>query len=232
MATRPPSHPSSRPSSRRSAAAPTRERLLRSGLVLARRAGLRSLTVRAVAAHAHVNLGSFVYHFGSRDAFTAELMERWYAPLWAQLRDVDGGGEAPIERFRHLVRCLFAWVAANRAFVGHLVLDVAAGEPAALAFMRTLVDRHPSLILKAIRDAQAAGQIVEGAPLHLMAFALAATGGPILIGQGLAARRLAPTAVARELLALAVEADQIEQRLQWVIGGIGIGAARHEEVRA
>ena len=133
--------------------APTRERLLRSGLVLARKSGLRRLTVRAVAAHAGANLGSFVYHFGSRDAFNAELMERWYAPLWAQLQGVDDGVAAPIERFRRLVLCLFEWVAANRAFVGHLVLDVAAGEPAALAFMRTLVERHPSLIVKAIRDA-------------------------------------------------------------------------------
>lgn len=217
----------------RSAPAPTRERLLRSGLVLARRSGLRKLTVRAVSTHARANLGSFVYHFGSRDAFNAELMERWYAPLWAQLQGVDGGDAAPIERFRHLVRCLFVWVAANRAFVGHLVLDVAAGEPAAVAFMRTLVDRHPSLIVKAIRDAQAAGQIVAGAPLHLMAFTLAAIGGPILIGHGLAARRLAPAEVARALLGLAVEAEQIEQRLQWVIGGIGVGAdaIRNEEGR-
>lgn len=214
----------------------TRERLLRSGLVLARRSGLRKLTVRAVAAHAGANLGSFVYHFGSRDAFNAELMERWYAPLWAQLQGVDGGDAPPLERFRHLVHCLFRWVAANRAFVGHLVLDVAAGEPAALAFMRTLVDRHPSLIVKAIRDAQAAGQIIGGEPLHLMAFTLAATGGPILIGQGLAARRLAPAEVARALLDLAVGADQIEQRLQWVIGGIGAGVGvrrvEREEGRA
>ena len=211
--------------------APTRERLLRSGLVLARKSGLRRLTVRAVAAHAGANLGSFVYHFGSRDAFNAELMERWYASLWAQLQGVDDGVAAPIERFRRLVLCLFEWVAANRAFVGHLVLDVAAGEPAALAFMRTLVERHPSLIVKAIRDAQAAGQIIPGEPLHLLAFTLAATGGPILIGHGLASRHLAPVATARALLGLAVAPDQIEQRLQWVIGGIGANRIEQGEDR-
>ena len=201
----------------------TRERLLRSGLVLARRSGLRKLTVRAVAEHGKVNLGSFVYHFGSRDAFNEALMERWYAPLWAQLQVTVGSELAPIERFRRLVLCLFEWVAANRAFVGHLLLDVAAGEAAALRFMRTLAGRHPALIATAIRDAQAAGQIVPGEPLHLMAFTLAAIGGPILIGHGLASKPLGIAELSRTILGLAVARDQIEQRLQWVIAGIGAG---------
>ena len=51
-----------------------------------RRGGFKALTVRAVAAQAQANLGSFVYHFGSRAAFVDELIERWYAPLFAQLQ--------------------------------------------------------------------------------------------------------------------------------------------------
>ena len=201
----------------------TRERLLRSGLLLARRGGLRKLTVRALAGHAGVNLGSFVYHFGSRDAYTDELMERWYAPLWAQLQGMGVDATlAPLERVRGLVQCLFDWVAANRAFVGHLLLDVAAGEPAAQRFMRTLAGRHPALIAGAIRDAQAAGQIVAGEPLHLMAFTLAAVGGPILIGHGLSSRSLGMAAFARAILQLALPREQIEQRLQWAIAGIGV----------
>lgn len=202
----------------------TRERLLRSGLVLARRSGLRRLTVRAVAEHAKANLGSFVYHFGSRDAFNDALMERWYAPLWAQLQVTVASDLAPIERFRRLVLCLLDWVAANRSFVGHLLLDVAAGEPAALGFMRRLVDRHPALIVKAIREAQAAGQIVPGEPLHLMAFTMAATGAPILIGHGLASQRLMPAEMSQSILGFAVAREQIEQRVRWVLAGIGVGA--------
>jgi AcrR family transcriptional regulator len=211
------------PPVRRSSPDSTRQRLLRSGLVLARRRGLRKLTVRALAEHAGVNLGSFVYHFGSRDAFNDELMERWYAPLWTQLQGM-GIDEtlAPIERFRRLVLCLFEWVSANRVFVGHLILDVAAGEPAAQRFLRTIAGRHPALIMASIREAQAAGQIVAGEPLHLMAFTMAATGAPILIGHGLSSQGLVPTEMARALLGIAIARDQIEQRLQWVIAGIGI----------
>src|SRR5882724_6500255 len=64
----------------------SRERLLKEGLVIARRSGLRAITVRGVAARARANLGSFVYHFGSREAFVAELLERWYAPLMAEMQ--------------------------------------------------------------------------------------------------------------------------------------------------
>lgn len=205
---------------RRRAADTPRERLLRSGLVLARRSGLRSLTVRALANHAGVNLGSFVYHFGSQDAFKDELMERWYAPLWAELQVAVDDEPLPLDRLRRLVRCLFEWVAANRGFVGHVLLDMAAGEPAARRFMRTLVGRHPALIASAIRDAQAAGQVVAGNPLHLMAFMLAAVGAPILIGHGIASQRLAAAEVSRALLDFAITPAQIEQRLQWAIAGI------------
>lgn len=210
------------PARRAAAADSTRERLLRAGLVLARRSGLRKLTVRALAETAGANLGSFVYHFGSRDAFNDELMERWYAPLWAQLQ-ATGVDDAlpPIERLRRLVFCLFDWVAANRAFVGHLLLDVAAGEPAAQRFMRTLAGRHPALIVKAIREAQDAGQIVAGDPMHLMAFTLAAVGGPILIGHGLSSKTVGMAEFARAILGLALPREQIEQRLQWAIAGIG-----------
>ena len=53
---------------------PTRQKLLDTGLAIATEKGLRGLTVRELAAAAEVNLGSFVYHFGNRDAFIDELV--------------------------------------------------------------------------------------------------------------------------------------------------------------
>ena len=52
----------------------TRARLIRSGTRLARQSGLRALTVRGVCDAAGANTGTFVYHFGTRDAFVAELI--------------------------------------------------------------------------------------------------------------------------------------------------------------
>ena len=53
---------------------PTRQKLLDTGLAIATDKGLRGLTVRELAAAAEVNLGTFVYHFGNRDAFIDELV--------------------------------------------------------------------------------------------------------------------------------------------------------------
>ncbi len=206
---------------RGAASAPTRDLILRSGLRLVKSKGLRAMTVRAVAAGARVNLGTFVYHFGSRAAFADELIDRWYAPLWTQLQGTVGEQTQPLERFRLLVLQVVHWLAANRSLVGNLLLDAAAREPAALRFLRKLGARHPALILQALRDARQAGQIVPADPLHLMMFTMAATGMPVLMAQGLGARRLVPPAMSRAALDYAIEPAHIEQRMQWVIDAIG-----------
>src|SRR5450830_762620 len=57
----------------------TRDTLLQSGLALVALKGLRGLTVRELAAHAQVNLGSFVYHFRNHDAFISHLFADAFA---------------------------------------------------------------------------------------------------------------------------------------------------------
>ncbi len=205
------------------AAAATREKLLRSGLRLARRGGLRALTVRGVAARAQVNLGSFVYHFGSRDAFVAELIERWYAPLLAQLEVTAHEAAGPRERLRRLVLQVADWVVANREFLWQLVMDAAAGERAAQRFLRSLGARHPSLVLQAIRAAQRARELRAEEPLHVLLFVVSALGVPVLLAHGLGRRGMLPREFARSLRSVALERAQIERRLDWVLRGLAPG---------
>lgn len=82
---------------------PTRQKLLDTGLAIATDKGLRGLTVRELAAAAEVNLGTFVYHFGNRDAFIDELVELWYAPLYDELKAVAAKGSYPCSKrpWRH-----------------------------------------------------------------------------------------------------------------------------------
>jgi AcrR family transcriptional regulator len=205
------------------AAGATRERLLRSGLQLARRGGLRALTVRGVAARARVNLGSFVYHFGSRDAFVGELIERWYAPLLAQLEVAAHEAVAPRERLRRLVLRVADWVVTNREFLSQLVMDASAGERAAQRFLRSLGERHPVLVLQAIRDAQRARELRAEEPLHVLLFVVSALGVPVLLAQGLGRRGMLPPEFARALQSFALERAQIERRLDWVLRGLAPG---------
>ena len=209
---------------RRSAPAPElRERLLRAGLTLARRKGFKALTVRAVAAEAQANLGSFVYHFGSRAAFVDELIERWYAPLFARLQltaaSTAAGGD-PLEALRSALLQLVAWVVDNRAMMARLVLDAGAGEPGALHFLRGLDQRHPALLLQLIAQAQQAGRLRRDDPLHQMMFVMTTLAVPVLVFQLLGQRGMAPPPMVRALSALSTDDTQIRSRLDWALRGL------------
>ena len=204
----------------RTADLPTRDRLLAAGQALARRQGLRALTVRAVAARAQVNLGSFVYHFGNRDAFVGELIERWYAPLFSQLQlDADPGAPA-LPALRAALLHLVDWLAGNRAFVAQLLLDAAAGEPAAQQFVRTVDARHPVLLHAMVQRAQAAGALQQGDPWHQLMFLMSTLALPMLLLQMASSRPAAAPALLKTLGALAADPQAVRQRLDWALAGL------------
>ncbi|MFA6262775.1 MAG: TetR/AcrR family transcriptional regulator [Bacteroidia bacterium] len=209
----------------RSAAADagTRDRLLQTGLGLMQSSGIKAVTVRATAAASGVNLGSFVYHFGTREAFVGELLERWYAPLFAQLqRLADVDGDSPLARLRGVLLRLVLWVAEHRGFLGHLLLDAGSGDGAALRFVRSMDQRHPALLLQLIGQAQQAGQLQRGDAMHQMLFLLASAAAPLLMLQLLAERGIAPPPLAAALTAVAADPAQIETRLGWALRGLAV----------
>jgi AcrR family transcriptional regulator len=198
----------------------TRERLLRSGLRQARRSGVRSITVRGVCNQAEANLGTFVYHFGSRDAFVAEVIERWYAPLLQTLADTVDGDLAPLERLRALVLQMADWAADNRRFITHVLMDAAGGEPAAVRFVGSLAGRHPVLILRVIGEAQAARVLPAGEPVNVLLFLMGAIALPMLLVERMSEARIAPADLTKALSRYAHERQFREQRLDWALAGL------------
>jgi AcrR family transcriptional regulator len=215
-----PSRPQRRPATRPRATAAGREALLRAGWAIARRTGLRGLTVRAVARAAKANLGTFVYHFGSREAFVTELIERWYEPLLARVQLAAEAHGSPLGRLRHAVLGLTDFALQSGSFVGHLLVDAAAGEPAARAFLGSLARRHPVLLLRLIREAQARGEIVAGDPMHMMMFMMSSLGLPVLLVRGWAGRRYVDNELMTALTRHATARASIEQRLEWILKGL------------
>lgn len=207
------------PTGKRSPAA-TRQLLLEHGLALARQKGLRGLTVREVAAAAGVNLGSFVYHFGNRDAFIAELVELWYAPMLAQLTLSAQGAahDSALTRLHATLARLLKIVAANATFARHLLMDAMAGEAALRPFMQQLPMRHPQLILQLIMAAQQEGSLIAAPPFELMAFLMMSSGLPLVLASSLQGDWLPPQA--QMLQILMADPAQAEQRLQWALQGI------------
>jgi AcrR family transcriptional regulator len=198
----------------------TRERLLRAGEALARQQGLKALTVRAVTARAEAHLGSFVHHFGTREAFVTELIERRYSPLMASLQLAADGHAPPLDALRQGLLKLVVWLQKNRAFMAQVLLDAAAGEPAARHFLRTLDGRHPALLLGLVLAAQQAGALRRDEPLHQLLFLMSTLALPVLALHLLGKSSFAPPPLARGLAAYAFEPDAAAQRLDWALRGL------------
>ena len=198
----------------------TRERLLDAGLKLARRAGLRALTVRRVCDAVHANTGTFFYHFGTRDAFVAELIERWYAPLMAGLTATVDSDAPPLQRLRGLLAQLTGWAAANSRFITTLAVDAAAGERAAQSFLRSIAGRHPPLILRVLGEGQQAGLLRAADPVHQMMFLMSALALPIVLTDRISASGLGPRELTGRLQRLARDPAAIEERLDWALAGL------------
>lgn len=196
----------------------SRERLLQAGLALARKQGLRKLTVRAVAQKAGANLGSFVHHFGTRDAFAAELIERLYAPMLARLQIGAAAGGDALANLRAALLQFVGWVIEQRDFIVHVMLDAGAGEAAAQRFLKGMEQRHPALLLGLVVQAQQAGRLRAGPPPQLLMFLMGSLAAPAMLLH-LAGPLLAPT-LARMLAPFAHELPLVEQRLDWALAAL------------
>lgn len=194
--------------------------MLTAGMQLVCEGGLRSLTVRGLAQRAGVNPGSFVYHFGSREAFLTELIECWYQPLFAGLQLHQAQAASPLVRLRSMVLQLLDFLIDQRVFVTHLLQDVAAGEPAAVAFVRSMGQRHPLLLFAAVREGQAAGELVSADPWQQMLFIMASLAAPVMLAQMVSGLVALPADWVSMEQQLALDRAAIIQRLDWALKGL------------
>lgn len=198
----------------------SRAKLLTCGRQIIERSGVRGLTVRGVAVRAKVNLGTFVYYFGTREAFVAEVLESWYAPLYAGLQLTVDEELPPLNKLRHFLLRFAAFMVENRHFTRNVLLDLATGEPAVKPFVLSLFGRHPQLLLRLVREAQAAGSLQQGEPLKIALSIAGATLMPIiwagiLMPDGLVSAEVR-AAIDRTVLAPA----EIEHRFERAINGL------------
>ncbi|MGE0496251.1 MAG: TetR/AcrR family transcriptional regulator [Ramlibacter sp.] len=198
----------------------SRERLMQAGLALAERQGIKALTVRAVAAEAGANLGTFVYHYRTREAFIEEMIERWYAPVMTQLALAADGQGTPLKALQRVLLQLICWVGEHREFLAHVLLDAAAGEQGARRFLGSMDQRHPALILQLIHQAQRARQLRTDDPMHQMVFLMASAGGPVLMFHLLQRSGMAPAELAAALSVLTRDPAHIETRIGWALKGL------------
>jgi AcrR family transcriptional regulator len=201
---------------------PTRDRLLASGHRAVIKHGFRTMTVRKVAAAAHVNLGSFVYHFGTRDAFVEELMERWYAPLLVRVNKVATEDGRPVGRLRSAILQLVDGVS-NDLFLGRILMAAADNDKRACNFLKSLAGRHPLILLQLVAAAQADGALADADPMQVLCFLISAAALPRLIAPAWQGPSLFGKQLSSALSPVARDRDRMAQRLDWAIRGLACG---------
>ena len=198
----------------------TRKALFDASHAIVSEIGLRGLTVRGLAQRASVNLGSFAYHFGNREAFIRELIGEWYAPLFAKLRLETEANSDPVMRLRSMVLQLVDFLVDNGAFIGQLVMDAMADELGAQEFFASLPQRHPRLLLKTLKQAQNQKLLIKDDPLHMMMFIMTATGVPMIIVHGWKGKMGLSQELAAHLMELMLDRDRAARRLEWALKGL------------
>jgi AcrR family transcriptional regulator len=199
---------------------PTHSALLGAGYSVVVADGFAALTVRRVAATANANLGSFVYHFGTRDRFVRELIEQWYAPVLAEMTVVVDSAAGPVDRLRRAILQLVDFSAKQDVFLGRLLMAAAAGDAPAREFLGSMSKRHPRLLIRLIRIAQAEGALVREQPLQVLMFLMASVGLPRLLATAWQGPPLFGKSLSATLHRMACDRLRIAQRLDWAIRGL------------
>ncbi len=165
-----------RKSPRRAAGAPAgglRDTLVDVAAALIARKGPQGFSLREVARRARVSEAAPYWHFADREALLAAVAERGFSEMAKGMTEIWAEARPPRERLRELgvgyVRFALAHPSYLRVMFGSEVPDKSA-HPA----LKEAGDRTFDLLVQAIADAQAAGQVRAGDPreLALAAWAL------------------------------------------------------------
>lgn len=202
----------------------TRESLLDAGRAIVLAEGFAALTVRKIAAGARANLGSFVYHFGTRDAYVRELIEMWYAPVMSRVTLVVDSDARPIDRLRRAILQLIEYGAEHEVFVTRVLLAAASGDAPARAFLSSIAGRHPRLLLRLVRAAQRDGTLVREHPIQILMFIFSSVGLPRLLATAWQGLPVFGKRLSAALIRIARDRDRTTQRLDWALHGLSPGA--------
>lgn len=190
--------------------------LLDAGLALLPLTGCASLSVRRLTEHAGVNLGMFHYHFKSKENFIKAVLQRTYEEMFAALALRVNPAHPALHNLRDALGVLGNFGLKNRLLLVRILGDAMCGEPLATAFLRDNLPRHIEVIASLVRQAQAEGSLVSGAPVaQVIAFMVGAVAAPIL-----AAAVLEKTAGANGQAAPLMSAQALAQRIEFALRGL------------
>src|SRR6185295_1299304 len=143
-----------------------RDTLVDAAVALIARKGPQGFSLREVARRARVSEAAPYWHFADRETLLAAVAERGFEEMAKGMMEVWSRETEPVERFRALgigyVRFALAHPSYLRVMFGSEVPDKAE-HPA----LKAAGERTFTLLVQAITECQAAGQVRAGAPEEL-----------------------------------------------------------------
>lgn len=143
-----------------------RDTLVDAAVALIARKGPQGFSLREVARRARVSEAAPYWHFADREALLAAVAERGFEEMAKGMMEIWSRAVEPAERFRALgigyVRFALAHPSYLRVMFGSEVPDKAEHPTLAAAGDRTF-----TLLVLAIEECQAAGQVRDGDPREL-----------------------------------------------------------------
>lgn len=197
----------------------TKERLLAAGLHLVEQEGFLSLSIRKLCRKTNANTGSFVYHFGTRDAFLSEMIEQWYQPLFSTISTHFEQKHPAISQLKAMLIATGTFFLQHKNFITHLFLGASAQEPAILQFLSSLKNRHPKMLLSSIRQAQEENAICADDEHHILLFLVSVLAWPVFLMPALHFQTTPPEFITN-MLPFSISLTHLEQRINWALAGL------------
>jgi AcrR family transcriptional regulator len=135
--------------------AATRADLVAAGRDLFARRGFDGTSVRAITKAAGTNLGAVTYHFGTKKALYAAVLEQGLRPIETRVREAACGEGSGLERMLRVVEAYFEYFQENPDLPHLLLQEVAAGKqppPIVVDIVRGLKETISGLHQEGVAD--------------------------------------------------------------------------------
>ena len=170
-------------------AKPTRDHLIDVGLELMRRHGYGATGLQEILHSAGVPKGSFYHHFGSKEEFTAAVVERYVTLEAEHCSEVLGNTrQAPLRRLRRyfedLIRTAGQSAPIQGCLIGSLSLEVAGASPLLQGCLSSSFTQWQAAITAVLAEAVEKGDLPKSTkPDSLAGFVLNSWEGALLRSQ-------------------------------------------------
>lgn len=163
-----------------------REDILNAGLKVMFRSGYQGATVRDICAAAGAPHGSFINHFGSKEAFAQEVLDRYFANLQRTVRTaLEDQSLTPRQRLQRYLDTITGVLAHDKwnrgCLIGDFSIETSVESKAMRQRLEAIFKEWRAPFTSCIAEGQAIGDIdATFDPLDLAEFLLASWEGAIL----------------------------------------------------